>query len=154
MQSKDKSALLRYLKSQRLMGLATFDKKPWICSVYYAVDKDFCLYFVSSPKSKHCQDIEKNDKVACAIYDSHTPNSAQKIGVQIEGVASQVKGWDRTEVILKMWNRAAPGMEKVINIKNMKEKVISSRVYAVKPTLIKFINQKLYGEDGFREFRF
>ena len=136
------------------MVLATFDKKPWVCTVYYVADRDFNLYFVSSPNSKHCKDIEKNNKVACAIYDSHTPNSAQKIGVQIEGVASQVKGWDRTEVILKMWNRAAPGMEKVINIKNMKEKVISSRVYAVKPTLIKFINQKLYGEDGFRKFKF
>ncbi|OGM89443.1 hypothetical protein A2597_03020 [Candidatus Woesebacteria bacterium RIFOXYD1_FULL_46_19] len=154
MQLKDKSALLRYLKSQRLMGLATFDKKPWICTIYYAVDKDFCLYFVSSPKSKHCQDIEKNNEVSCAIYDSHTLNSAKKTGVQMQGTASQVKGWERIKVILKMWQKAAPGMEDVVNVKNMRNKVISSRAYKVKPTFIKFFNQKLYGEDGFRKFKF
>lgn len=152
MESKDERALLVYLKSQRLMGLATFDKKPWICTVYFAADKDFNIFFVSSTRSKHCQDIEKNNKVSCVIYDSHTPNFSQKTGVQMQGIASQVRGWEKIETILKMWHKAAPGMEEVVNVKNMKDKVISSIVYQIKPTLIKFFNQKLYGEDGYKIF--
>lgn len=72
----------------------------------------------------------------------------------MQGTASQVKGWERIKVILKMWQKAAPGMEDVVNVKNMRNKVISSRAYKVKPTFIKFFNQKLYGEDGFRKFKF
>lgn len=111
------------------------------------------FYFVSAPDSDHIKDIERNNKVACAIYDSHTPNSELKVGVQLQGIASLVRGWGRTEVFLKMWYKAAPGAEEIVNIKNMKEKVISSRVYKIKPTLIKFLNQKLYGEEGYRILR-
>jgi uncharacterized protein YhbP (UPF0306 family) len=147
MNVKDKNQLIRFLKSQNLMALATNNKAPWVCTAYYLVDGKLNLYFISSPDSKHCKDIEKNGKVACAIYDSHTPNSELKIGVQIQGTASQVRGWDRTKVLLKMWHKAAPGAEEIVNIANMKDKVISSRVYRIKPTLIKFFNQKLYKEE-------
>lgn len=128
------------------MTLATYNQKPWVATVYYVTDKDLNLYFVSSPNSKHCQDIEKNKQVACAVYDSHTPNSELKIGIQLQGEASLVKGWDKTKVLLKMWHKAAPGAEEIVNVRNMKNKVITSRVYKIKPTLIKFFNQKLYKE--------
>ena len=44
-------------------------------------------------------------------------------------------------------------MEDIVNIKNMKAKVISSRVYKITPTIIKFFNQDLYGEEGYRVFK-
>lgn len=142
--NKDKKELVRFLKSQNLMAVATIDKKPWIATCYYAIDKNLDIFFVSPPSSKHSKDIEKDNHVACAMYDSHTPNSKLKVGVQLQGRATLVRGWERTKVLLKMWNRAAPGAEEIINVKNMKKKVISSRVYKIKPTLIKFFNQKLY----------
>ncbi|OGM13186.1 hypothetical protein A3D84_05365 [Candidatus Woesebacteria bacterium RIFCSPHIGHO2_02_FULL_42_20] len=148
-----KKEFSKYLKSQRLMTLATCADKPWVATVYFAVDNDLNFYFVSSPKSKHCKDIEKNSKVAVNVADSHTPNSAKKVGIQAQGVASQVKGWERTKVLLKMWHRAAPGMEGVVNVKSMKEKIISSRVYKIQPTFIKYFNQKLYGEEGCKTVR-
>lgn len=154
MKRDDKKELINYLKSQNLMTLATYDKEPWVCSVYYAIDKDLNLYFVSSPDSGHSKDIEKNSNVACAIADSHTLNSAKKVGVQMQGVASIVKGWERTQILLKMWHRAAPGVEEMINVANMKNKVVSSRVYKVKPTRIKFFNQFLYKKPSNRVFTF
>ena len=154
MDQKIKKEIVKYLKSQRLMTLATCADKPWVATVYFAVDNDLNLYFVSSPKSKHCQDIEKNQKVGVNIADSHTSNSAKKVGVQAQGITTQVKGWERTKVLLKMWHKAAPGMEEVVNVKNMKDKVISSRVYKVTPVYIKFFNQMLFGEDGYRVIEF
>jgi hypothetical protein len=91
--------------------------------------------------------------VAIAIYDSHTKNSESKTGVQLQGTAQQVKGWDKTAKMLKIWHKSAPGMEDVVNVKNMKEKVISSRVYKITPTYIKFFNEKLYGDDEYTEFK-
>lgn len=148
---EDNKELLKYLKSQRLMTLATsVNNKSWVCSVYYVIDSELNLYFVSPPESKHCQDILKNKAVACAIADSHTPNSAKKVGVQLTGIASQVRGWEKTKVLLKMWHKAAPGAEDVINTANMKNKVVSSRVYKVRPNLIKFFNQNLYSNPSSR----
>lgn len=151
---KELEILLKFLQRNRLMAMSTFNKSPWICTVYYAVDKDFNLYFVSSPDSKHCKDIEKNKNVACAIFDSHTKNSEHKVGVQYVGTASRVKGWDRTKTILKMWYRAAPGIEDIVNVANMKDKVISSRVYRIKPKKIQFFNDKLYGDEETKMFTF
>ena len=58
-----------------------------------------------------------------------------------------------TTKMLKIWHKSAPGMEDIVNIKNMKAKVISSRVYKITPTIIKFFNQDLYGEEGYRVFK-
>ncbi|MFC1649536.1 pyridoxamine 5'-phosphate oxidase family protein [Patescibacteria group bacterium] len=148
MNNRDSKHLLDYLKSQRLMTLATCSKTPWVASVYFVTDKDLNLYFVSSPDSRHCKEIEKNEKVACAIADSHILNSQKKYGMQIEGVATQVKGWKKTEVMLKMWHKINPGAEK-INIANMQSGAVSSRVYKVKPTLIKHMDKDLYGKDTY-----
>jgi len=153
MNVKDKSELIKFLNSNNLMTLATANPKPWVATVYYAYDRGFNLYFVSSPNSKHSHDIEKNKNVAIAIYDSHIKNSESKTGIQLQGSAQQIKGWERTSKMLQIWHKSAPGMEDVVNIKNMKEKVISSRVYKIEPRFIKFFNQKLYGEDGFKEFK-
>ena len=147
-----KSELTKYLKSQHLITLATFDKKAWVCTVYFVTDSDLNFYFVSSPKSKHCKDIDRNNKVAIAVYDSHIKNSDKKAGMQLQGRASQIKNWKKTEKILKMWNKKNPGMEKVISVEKMKKGEVSSRVYQVKPTYIKYFNQ-LLGEDGVKEFK-
>ncbi len=146
MKPSEKKELKKYLDSHNLMTLATGSNLPWVSIVYYAVDKEFNLYFVSSPKSKHCQDIDKNNKVACAIYDSHTKNSEKKVGIQLVGSAQEIKGWEKTNKILAMWHRAAPGAEEIVNLKNMMAKVISSRFYKITPTKIKFFNQHLYEE--------
>lgn len=152
MKNKDRKEILNYLNSQRIMTLATCDKEPWVASVYFVADKDLNLYFVSSPQSKHCKDIEKNNKVACAIADSHILNTEEKIGIQLQGLTFEVKGWDKTKVFLKMWHKVNPGAEK-INIKNMKAGVVASRVYKIKPTFIKFMNKKLFGKKTFGEFK-
>ncbi len=43
-----------YLKSQRLMSIATYGDFPWIANVYYGHDPELNLYFLS----KHCKAIE------------------------------------------------------------------------------------------------
>lgn len=40
----NKQKLLKYLKSQNFMTVATYDKHLWVASVYYAIDDNFNLY--------------------------------------------------------------------------------------------------------------
>ena len=45
--NKIKDEIDKYLKTQRLMSVATFYKNPWIANVYYIHDSNLNLYFLS-----------------------------------------------------------------------------------------------------------
>ncbi|MCG2692080.1 pyridoxamine 5'-phosphate oxidase family protein [Microgenomates group bacterium] len=154
MELKDKDALLKYLKSQNLMSLATCGPDMWISTVYYVVDEKFNLYFISEATANHCQAFKKNVEVSCAIADSRQPVTAKKIGVQIRGKASQVNSLQKMKWMLAMWNKVNPGFEAIINLKNIQKRVIKSKVYKIQPQAIKFFNEELYGEEGFLMFKF
>ena len=154
MKLKPKQKLLEYLKSHHTMSLATSAKNPGIASVFYTVDKDFHLYVISEPTTKHVIDIVKNNRVACSIVDSTQVVTDKKIGVQLEGIASEVKGKNKLGIVLNMWHKTNPGFEDVINIPNIIKKIIKGRFYQVKPTMIKFFNEELYGPEGFEIFKF
>mgnify|MGYP001619700508 CR=1 FL=1 len=143
--------LLKYLKSQRIMSFITSSSnKPWGATVYYTVDNKLNLYFISEPNTKHIKDTIKNKNVACVIASSSQRVTDKKIGVQLQGIVSEVRGVTKLKQILKMWNEANVGFKDVINYENIKKRVIKSKVYQVKPTNIKFFNEKLYGEEGTR----
>ncbi len=146
MKPADKKLLLSYLKKHTLMSIATFDKKPWIATVYYVFDNNLNLYFVSPPSSEHCQALENNDQVACSIADSGQIASSQKTGLQVRGKASKVSSWKKVKWMLKMFYRINPEAKEILNIENMKKRVVRSRVYKIKPTRFKLFSDALYKE--------
>lgn len=152
MNSKQK--LLQYLKSHNFMTIATADGKPWVANVYYVVDDGFNLYFLSEPASKHGRDLAKNPSVSCSIADSNQKVTDKKIGVQLQGSAKIVNALAKIKWMLHIWNKINPGFESLINLKNIQNKVIKGKVYRVKPALIKFFNEELYGSEGFELFEF
>jgi len=149
-----KAELLKYLKSQNLMTLATCDKNLWVSTVYYVIDENFNLYFLSEQATIHCQQLSKNAEVACGIVDSRQKVADKKIGVQFLGKASRVDSLEKIKWMLALWNKVNPGFETIINFKNIQNKVIKSRIYKVEPRLIKFFNEKIYGPEGFKVFEF
>ena len=150
----DTSKLLEYLRKHRLMTLSTYDEGPWVSTVYYAVHEDLNLYFISDPSSNHCQHIAKNPQISCAIADSRQKVTDKKTGVQLKGQVSYLADPAKIQKVLAMWNTANPGFEQVINFENMEKGVIKSKVYKITPTYIKFLNEELYGPEGFKEFKF
>lgn len=152
--NKDKKSLYEYLRSQKMMSVATVSQKPFICNVYYGMDENFNFYFMSETTTYHAKNIAKNSKVAISIADTHQLVTDKKIGVQITGTASQVR--DEKEIIkaLKLWNSNNPGFEKIINLENMKNKKIKGKVYKIKPSFIKFFNELLFGPEGFEKYKF
>ncbi|MFA4922838.1 MAG: hypothetical protein WC557_01450 [Ignavibacteriaceae bacterium] len=152
--NQNRQKLLDYLRSQNLMSVATHNKKLWICSVYYVIDSDFNLYFLSEPATEHCQDIIINGEVACAIADSKQKAASKKIGVQLNGITTQIINIQKIKWMLALWNKINPGFESIINLKNIKNKVIKSKIYKIVPKVIKFFNEQLYGPEGFEVFNF
>jgi uncharacterized protein YhbP (UPF0306 family) len=152
MDSKEKEMLLDFMKSHKLMTLATFDNKPWVATVFYVADENLNLYFLTSPKTEHGQHIAKNGMVACNIINSHQQVISQKMGLQIEGTAEKVSVFESIKKTLQMWHNTNPGKEDKLSFDNIKNKVIGARVYKVTPSRMKFFNEKLYLKEESKVF--
>jgi uncharacterized protein len=87
-----KSLVKYYLKEARLMQLATVsNNKPWICSVWFAVEDDFTIYFLSKRGRRHSLELSKNNNVAGAIVIPQKPGEKVR-GLQFEGTAERAMG--------------------------------------------------------------
>jgi uncharacterized protein YhbP (UPF0306 family) len=73
------------------MSLATVkDNKPWVCEVHFSYDDDLNLYFISSAKTRHAQEIMQNPRVAGNIVTQH--HKDQKVRcVEFEGTAEALE---------------------------------------------------------------
>lgn len=77
-----------YLTSARLVQIATAsDGRPWVCTVYFVVDNELNLYWLSYPARRHSQEIEQNSQVAAAVV---VKADQPVVGVQLEGRVSVV----------------------------------------------------------------
>ena len=80
------------LKSTPYLSLATSDKDnaTWCNAVNFAYDNSLNLYFLSKTRSRHCVNIEKEDKVSGAIFSSAQHPHKHVRGLQFIGKASAI----------------------------------------------------------------
>ena len=141
-----------FIKSNGVMTLATQSKDgPWVCTVYYGVDKNMNLYIVTDPHSIHGKDMTRNNKVAFNIYDSHQKITKPKKGVQGKGICTKVKGVVEVTKGLFLWHKANPGIEKNITVADILKKLSDTKLYKITPTYLKFFNKVLYGSEEYGE---
>ena len=80
-----------YLQEHHVATLATVGAEGvWAAAVFYVSD-GYTLYFLSSPTSRHCQNLAHSGRVAVTIQEDYADWPDIK-GVQIEGVASEIAG--------------------------------------------------------------
>lgn len=81
--------LQNYLqRSGTVLQLATVhDGKPWVATVYFVVDDDLQVYWLSWPERRHSREIAENTQVAGAVV---IKTDRPVIGVQLEGRATLV----------------------------------------------------------------
>jgi uncharacterized protein YhbP (UPF0306 family) len=86
-----KRQILDYMQAHNTMTLATcVGDVPWAATVFYAND-ELLLYFFSAPDSRHCQNLQINQRVAVTIQEDY--HDWRKIkGIQLEGVVKPVDG--------------------------------------------------------------
>ncbi len=146
-----KDEINEYLKTQRLMAVATYGKSPWIASVYYVHDNDLNIYFLSKRWREHCQSIESDNRVTVAVADSHQPIYKPQKGLQISGTAQSVNIVSRLEWMFKMWNKLITGNEgeKLSEPRKFLDAGLS-KVYKITPHRIKFFNTELYPKEQFK----
>lgn len=82
---------LGYLSAHNVMTLST--KSIWSAAVFYA-SREFELYFVSSPKSRHALDLESDPRAAAAIHEDYRDWRAIQ-GIQLAGIVRRLEGAER-----------------------------------------------------------
>ncbi len=151
--TSDKKHLLTYLKSERLLSLATCSDKLEISTFYYAANDAFILYFITEPQKQCAQNIQNNPQVVCVIFDSRQKVIDKKVGVQIQGNAFQITDEKEMRKAIKLWTQANPGID-VINFKSIKDNKIQGRFFKIIPTRVRFFNEELYGPEGIKVITF
>jgi uncharacterized protein YhbP (UPF0306 family) len=90
-----KTLIQEYMASNTHMQLATIrDGQPWLCTVYFASDDDFCLYWTSARSRRHSLEIVDNPKTAVTIVR----DTKLKRALQITGEAHEVADDDLERV--------------------------------------------------------
>ena len=91
------------IERNRYLVLSTTDgQTPWVAPLEYMVDEELNFYFFSTDDSRHVRDLEKEERVAVAVFDREQPEyspdlSTRLNGVQIEATAHRVDPADYTE---------------------------------------------------------
>lgn len=145
-----KQLVLDFLKTQKLMSVATYGDFPWSASVYYTFDNDLNLYFLSVPATLHCKFIGQNQNVAVSIADSSQDIAKPKKGLQVWGVAEQLSDAAKIMHALKMWKDFLGVVNPGLSYENMAKSVIKGRMYRIAPKRIKLFDQELFkdADDG------
>ena len=139
-----KKHVVEILEQHKLMSVATYDNHPWIATVFFSFDKELNLYFLSAPRTLHCRHIEKNDKVAVAIFDSKQKPSDKKKGLQIYGVAKPISKKVIFKHALRLWKGSMNIKDPEMTYENMVKNPKGGRMYKISPKRIKFFNQELF----------
>ena len=136
--TKNLKEISEFMKSKNIMALATHDEDIWACTVYYGLDDDLNLYFVSPPTAKHSKHIKETGEVAFAIFDSNQPVSTKtKQGVYGQGNCKVLSNIVDTTKGLMLWNKSHKLKIDTIPLKDILEKLTTSKVYKITPTKLK-----------------
>lgn len=86
-----RAAVLGYLERHNVMTLATAGPAgPWAAAVFY-VNDGLRLYFLSSPRSRHCRDLSADPRAAATIQEDYRDWPGIK-GIQLEGRVAPLAG--------------------------------------------------------------
>ena len=109
-----KKELLEFLKRQRLMAIASCEGGIWITNVYYGIDDDARIYFVSPMDTKHSQQILKSPDVAFSVawYDKENP--ANRKAIQGLGVCKLAEGEEDVRKGVQLHNENFPEFKETL----------------------------------------
>ncbi len=142
-EAKLKAQIHTFVAARFQLTLATFGDYPWIATLYYSCDDKLNLYFLSDPATIHCRQLAQNPRVAVAIADSPQSPASKKQGIQLWGVAEQIKGKSKIVHALDLWRSALAVTSSKYSYEGMVKKLITGRMYVIRPKQIKLFDEEL-----------
>jgi len=149
-----KERLQLFLNEHNTLTIATRNTQSiWAATVFYIADTEMNLYFLSSDKTRHIQDIESNNEVAVTIYqDVSDWQSIQ--GVQATGHVSHVGEDNKSSVLNQYITKYIFLKELLNNPKDEQEERIAQQfktisLFKLKPFYYRIIDNSI--EFGYKQ---
>ena len=139
--------IARYLESCNTISLATaVGGIPHAAAVFY-VSIGFNLYFLSSPKSRHGDNLMQNPTVSGTINEDYS-NWLQIKGIQFQGRVECIGGILKNARIAKAYVKKFPNVADFLISpyklgKEIAQKVSSVKFYQIWPVKIYFLDNSL-----------
>jgi uncharacterized protein YhbP (UPF0306 family) len=140
-------AIKEYMSSHVQFALATNGEHPWIATMFYGVDDDLNIYFLTSPETIHARGLKKNPLVSAVIADSPQKPDSKKIGIQLYGNASEIEGEEAIKAGFKIWCNVLKVTDPKYSYEGIKSGDLHYRLYKLVPKKIKYYNEELWGKD-------
>ena len=142
---------IKMLQDHHTVTISTTDEKSvWSATVFYVSDENLNLFFLSSAKSRHIQNIQKNPYVSATIYKDQKDWEKIK-GIQMSGMVIELEGTERKQAI-DMYLKKYQFLDRAINnpLNDDEEKIgskfASIPFFKLKPSFIRIIdNQVSFG---------
>jgi len=129
-----------YLHQSFVMQLATVggEGMPWVCTVYFVVDEDLNLYWLSWPTRRHSVELASNPKAAVTMP---IKTDQPVIGLGAEGKVDIVRDINIIEQVMSKYvEKYSTGTEFVKNFKAATNKHAMYRFKADKYVLFDELN--------------
>jgi uncharacterized protein YhbP (UPF0306 family) len=144
--------LLDFLKSQRIMTIASAEGGLWLATVYYGIAEDERMFFVSPKQARHSQQILQNPNIAFAVawYDMESPGNRKAV----QGLGACVMAKDERDIRMgvQLHNHNFPQFAHELTPEYVLHNTEGTSVWMIAPTYIKFWNDELYGTQQTQEF--
>lgn len=136
---RDCKLLYEFLKSQRLMSLATTDGfNLWSSCIKFVSDRNLNIYFVSGNYTKHVRNIMQNSKVSMSVVDIQKTFNGEKLFFQARGFCGKL-GKLNSEKILDRWNKKFT--DKTMSVEDLGKN--DSSIFKAVLTKVKYVDTSL-----------
>jgi len=147
-----KDKLLRFLKKQRLLVIASHDEDIWVSNVFYGIDDNFKIYFISDKKRKHSKQMLVNPDVAFSTVWFNKNNHEDRKGIQGQGICRPASTQEEIQKGVELHNKLFPEFAKNVSLESIE--LEERDLWIIEPKYIKYWDDELYGNKHFDEFKF
>ena len=129
------------LRGESTFALATVDEQgqPSVAPLFYIVDGDLNLYWLSSAASIHSRNLAKNPTASATVY-RHTEIWKEICGVQMQGRVEVISDPERRSALVKVYCERF-GLGRVLQLA-----IGRSTLYQFQPQWFRYIdNSKRFG---------
>jgi uncharacterized protein YhbP (UPF0306 family) len=133
--AKQLERITALLGEETTLSLATTSKdgEPCVAPLFYIMDEDLILYWLSSKRSLHSLNLDRTLRAAATVYRS-AKSWSEICGVQLRGTVSKVTEPGRRSALVKAY------CERFKLGRTLRMVVRQSTFYALQPEFFRFID--------------
>jgi uncharacterized protein YhbP (UPF0306 family) len=139
--------ILAYITGHRTMTLATVGEgEPHGVSLFY-VNRDFTIFFVSDPDSRHAAHLAQNPRAALTISD-HYQSWTDIRGVQMKGQVRSLGGYVKNFSLIRAYTAKFPEVKELFSPSRKLSPVLIQKIargifYEFSPAEVCFIDNTI-----------